>query len=570
MKDELLKHLRKAVRTLDIDPASVALEYPENPDYGDFSTNVALANAKILKTNPLALAEKILEAFKKDMPDFVKSVEIAGAGFINFKLKDKVFAEQIVAIANGEGEYGWSKSDAGKKIMVEYTDPNPFKIFHIGHLMSNAIGESISRLIEGSGAKVIRANWQGDIGPHVAKAIWGALKTKKPKKDFGPVDVFWGYAYVYGAKEYDTDEEARKEIDVINRKIYDGGDPNIDNLYKVGRQESLDAFKGIYKRLGTEFDDYFFESIEGRNGEAVVREFLKKGVFEESQGAIVFKGENYGLHTRVFITSQGLPTYETKELGLNAEKFKIHPDLSESIIVTANEQSDYFRVILKVFALIRPDIAEKTKHISHGILRFSFGKMSSRTGNVVYAEALINEIKDMVKEKMTSRELSSTQIDEISDQVAIAAIKYTILRQSIGGDVIFDSAKSISFEGDSGPYLQYSAVRAAAVLEKAEKEGVKAAKNSAKAVLPEKAGLLEKLIVRFPDIMARARAEYAPQHIAGYLINLAGAFNSFYGNQTIVDAKDPLSSYYVALTKSFRTTMTNGLWLLGIKVPEKM
>jgi arginyl-tRNA synthetase len=176
----------------------------------------------------------------------------------------------------------------------------------------------------------------------------------------------------------------------------------------------------------------------------------------------------------------------------------------------------------------------------------------------------------MVKEKMSGRELSSAQVDEISDQVAIAAIKYTILRQAIGGDVIFDSAKSISFEGDSGPYLQYSAVRAQAVLEKAEKEGIKVAKNSAKATLSERAGLLEKLIVRFPDIVVRARVEYAPQHIAGYLINLAGAFNSFYGNQTIADAKDPLSPYYVALTKSFRTTMTNGLWLLGIKVPEKM
>jgi arginyl-tRNA synthetase len=575
MKDELLKHLWKAVGMLDIGLASVALEYPENPDHGDFSTNVALANAKILKTNPRVLAEKVVEAFKKDMPDFVESVEIAGAGFINFKLKDKVFADQIVSIASGDGEYGWSKADVGKKIMVEYTDPNPFKIFHIGHLMSNAIGESISRMIEGSGAKVIRACYQGDVGLHVAKTIWalkhedGALNKMEGLKTATEKVKWLGEMYVIGTA-HDEDASIQNEIIEINKKIFDRSDKEINSIYDNGRKWSLEYFDLIYKRLGTNFDKLFFESEVDEEGMKIVSAFLAKGVFAKSEGAVVFKGEDRGLHTRVFVTSQGLPTYETKELGLNTEKFKLYPDLSQSIIVTANEQNDYFKVLLKAFEEIDPDIAKKTLHMSHGIMRFASGKMSSRKGNIVSAESLIDEIKDMVKEKMSGRELSSAQVDEISDQVAIAAIKYTILRQAIGGDVIFDSAKSISFEGDSGPYLQYSAVRAAAVIEKAGKEGVKVAKNSAKATLPEKAGLLEKLIVRFPDIVARARVEYAPQHIAGYLINLAGAFNSFYGNQTIADAKDPLSPYYVALTKSFRTTMTNGLWLLGIKVPEKM
>jgi len=575
MKDELLKHLQKAVGTLDIDSASVALEYPENLDHGDFSTNVALANAKILKISPRALAEKVVEAFKKDMPDFVESVEIAGAGFINFKLKDKVFAEQIVAIASDGGEYGWSKTDAGKKIMVEYTDPNICKVFHVGHLMANAIGESLSRLIEGSGAQTIRACYPSDVGLNVAKTIAAILKDadgKMPDESVASRDKadYLGKMYVKGTKMYDEDKDAQAFIIDVNKKIFAGSDKKVTELYEKCRKWSLEYFNLIYKRLDTKFDVTIYEREVAEPGIVIVKEFLGKGVFKESDGAIVFKGEDYGLHTRVFITSQGLPTYETKELGLNAKKFELYPDLDESIVVTADEQNDYFKVLLKSLEFIRPGIAAKTRHLSHGLLRFSSGKMSSRTGNVISAESLIDEIKDMVKDKMSGRELPSAQVNEISDQVAIAAIKYTILRQAIGGDVIFDSAKSISFEGDSGPYLQYSAVRAAAVLEKAEKEGVKVAKNSAKATLPEKAGLLEKLIVRFPDIVARARTEYAPQHIAGYLINLAGAFNSFYGNQTIADAKDPLSPYYVALTKSFRTTMTNGLWLLGIKVPEKM
>jgi len=576
MKDEILEHLTKAVIDAGIKADSIALEYPENSNHGDLSANVALINAKRLGVKPQKLAEEIILNFKKDMPDSVESVIVAGHGFINFKSKEKIFIKQIIDIANGDGEYGWSKADTGKKIMVEYTDPNPFKIFHIGHLMSNAIGESISRMIEGSGAKVIRACYQGDVGLHVAKTIWAILKEQKgnSKKEQADISVtgkvkWLGEMYIEGTK-HDDDSVAQKEIIEINKKIFDRSDKEINSIYDAGRKWSLEYFDLIYKRLGTNFDKFFFESEVDEEGIKIVSAFLAKGVFVKSDGAVVFKGEDRGLHTRVFVTSQGLPTYETKELGLNTEKFKLYPDLSQSVIVTANEQNDYFKVLLKAFEEIDPAIAEKTLHMSHGIMRFASGKMSSRKGNIVSAESLIDEIKDMVKEKMSGRELSSAQVDEISDQVAIAAIKYTILRQAIGGDVIFDSAKSISFEGDSGPYLQYSAVRAQAVLEKAEKEGVKAAKNSAKATLPEKAGLLEKLITRFPDIVARARAEYAPQHIAGYLINLAGAFNSFYGNQTIVDVKDPLSPYYVALTKSFRTTMTNGLWLLGIKVPEKM
>jgi arginyl-tRNA synthetase len=195
--------------------------------------------------------------------------------------------------------------------------------------------------------------------------------------------------------------------------------------------------------------------------------------------------------------------------------------------------------------------------------------MSSRTGKVITAEALMSDIKSLVMERIADREFSMQEKDELAEIVAIGAIKYTILRQSIGSDVIFDSSASISFEGDSGPYLQYSAVRAQSILEKAKSEGIEklAAKNG---VLPEKVTMLEKLISRFPDVIAYARNEYAPQQVANYLIALAGAFNSFYASNIIVDAKEPLSPYRVALTQAFLTTMTNGLWILGIKVPKRM
>jgi arginyl-tRNA synthetase len=284
---------------------------------------------------------------------------------------------------------------------------------------------------------------------------------------------------------------------------------------------------------------------------------------------VVFRGEDHGLHTRVFINSHGLPTYEAKEIGLNATKFKKYPDAEKSIIVTASEQNAYFQVLRKALTLIDERVGTKTEHIGHGMLRFASGKMSSRTGKVITAEALIADIRALVFEKIADRGFSAEDAEEISDVIAIGAIKYTILRQATGGDVIFDSTASISFEGDSGPYLQYSVVRASSVLEKAQAEGITAATDS-QAVLPEQVTLLEKMITRFPEILEHASKEKAPQHVANYLIALAGAFNSYYAGHLIADKNEPLAPYRVALTKAFVTTMTNGLWVLGIKVPKKM
>jgi arginyl-tRNA synthetase len=258
-----------------------------------------------------------------------------------------------------------------------------------------------------------------------------------------------------------------------------------------------------------------------------------------------------------------MPTYEAKEIGLNIEKFNKYPDLDQSIIVTANEQNAYFKVVLKAFSLIDATIFEKTKHMSHGILRFSSGKMSSRKGNIISAESLINEIRDMVTAKMDtgkmqeSGTLSEQEKDEVVDTIAIGAIKYTILRQSIGGDVIFDSA-----------------VRAQALLEKAVQAHIVGSAPEYKIIktvqFPEKVTMLEKLLSRYDDIQEYARIEYAPQHIAQYLTALAGAFNAYYATHQIVDEHDALSVYRVQLTKEFLQTMTQGLWLLGINVPSRM
>jgi len=270
------------------------------------------------------------------------------------------------------------------------------------------------------------------------------------------------------------------------------------------------------------------------------------------------------LHTRVFVNSQGLPTYEAKDLGLAKVK-NDKWEYSRSIIVTANEQDGYFQVVLKAMSLIFPDLAKRTTHMSHGMMRLPTGKMSSRTGDVVPAITLIDEIKERVQAKAQSGGNKQDLTDETLTEIAVAALKYSILRQTIGKDIVFDFDKSISFEGDSGPYLQYSAVRAQSVIDKA-----KDFKKSTKASSTE-VGNLERLLVRFPEIIERSYIDLAPQMIVTYLTELASTFNSFYANNLIIDEKNAeATNYRLILCQAFHTVMQNGLDALGIKVPAKM
>lgn len=564
--------LSTAAQKAGIQVPKVHLEHPEVISHGDFASNVAMVHAKELKTSPRALAEKIVEEFRKNLPKGVEAVEIAGPGFINIRLRDDVF---ITEVLNVDEHYGKGTYDSGKKVMVEYTDPNPFKIFHIGHLMANSVGESLSRLVEFSGAKVLRACYQGDIGLHVAKTIWSILKDKEnfPTDKVALIDriKYLGDMYVLGSEKYESDEVAKKEIAEINRKIFDGSDKEIQKYYDLGKKWSLEYFETIYAKLGTKFDNYFAESEVAEEGVKTVDEFLRKGVFEKSEGAIVFPGEKHGVHTRVFINSQGLPTYEAKEVGLTKRKFTIYPELSESLVVTANEQSDYFKVLMKAISVMYPEIGEKMRHVSHGIMRFAEGKMSSRKGNIVAAETFLDDVENAIEGKMKDRQFSPEERAEVRRDVAVAALKYAILRQAIGTDIIYDKEKSVSFEGDSGPYLQYATVRAQNVIAKAKEAGIKGSGWFGKIkVFPEKATLLEKLIERFPEVVERSRIEYAPQNIVTYLTELAAAFNAYYAENQIVDEKNPESAYRVELTKAFVNVMKNGLWLLGIKVPKRM
>lgn len=565
IKEKIENLIKDSLRNLDIKVENISLEHPADFKMGDYSTNVAMTFAKQLSINPKELAEKIkLEiSARQDLAEIDK-VEVAGPGFINFYLSREFFTGSVKEILKQKENWGKNEILKDKKVMVEYTQPNPFKPFHIGHLMSNAIGESISRIVEFGGAHTVRANYQGDVGPHVAKAIYGILKSGE---DYTGKNALWiGEQYAKGSDAYDNDEKAKEEINIINKKVYDRTDVAINKVYDSGRKVTLDAFEELYLLLGTKFDYYFFESEMAPIGQKIVEENIGK-VFTKSDGAVVFKAEEYNpkLHTRVFINSKGLPTYETKEIGLTMTKFeKENPDIS--IITTAIEQGEYMKVVQKAVSLIHPDYESRMKHITHGMMRLLSGKMSSRKGNVVTGESLVRDSMDIVYEKVKERELSDEEKKNIAEVVGVAALKYSILRSSLGSDIIYDFEKSISFEGDSGPYLQYTAVRANSILKKAQAEGLSIDCEN----MPSEVTNLEKILYQFPETVERAYASLEPHHIATYLTHLSSEFNAFYSNTQIINKSDPSSPYYLAITQSFYQTMKNGLYLLGIKTPEKM
>lgn len=552
MQDVLKQAVLKALRASGLDANDVVIEHPADTSHGDYATSAALQYAKPAEMAPQALAEKIVAGL--GTIDGVSKIDIAGPGFINFTLAPSTLAASIEK-ARAEDMWGANDRLKGQKVMVEYTDPNPFKEFHIGHLMSNAIGESISRLLQFSGAEVKRANYQGDVGPHVAKCIWG---LKKLGLDAGSVASL-GQAYTVGAKAYEENPKAKEEIDEINTKIYDRSDDAINDMYDNGRKFSLAHFEDLYKILGTKFDYYFFESKTAPLGVELVKKHLE--VFEQSDGAIVYKGEKVGLHTRVFMTSKSLPTYEAKELGLAQMKEEAW-NFDSSITITAQEQSGYFEVVLAAMKEVMPEMAAKIRHISHGMMRFAEGKMSSRTGNVVTGESLLSDLTDAARER--AKESRADSPEELAQAVAVAAIKYQILRQTSGKDIIFDRERALSLEGDSGPYLQYAHARTHQIVQKAQESGVVAQADAA-----TEPNEVAHLLHRFPEVVESAAALMEPHVLTNYLVALAGAFNSWYAREQILDGTSA-AAHKVALTDAARRTLKNGLWILGIPAPEKM
>jgi arginyl-tRNA synthetase len=554
------------------DEFDFTVEHPNDASHGDWSTNIALIAAKKVGKNPRELAEQIASGLSASLNSKdIKEISIAGPGFINIHFSNSYFEGSVRDIINQGEFYGRNGDLESQKTIIEFTDPNPFKKFHIGHMMSMIIGETLCNVAEWNGAEVKRAVYQGDVGMHVAKAVWGMVQNRAAfPHDEDSIDVkvrFLSNSYAFGSREFDGDARAKEEIVATNKILYEQSNHELNIYFEKGRGWSLEDFETIYKRIGTTYDFYFLESEVAQYGKDLVLSRVADEIFENSDGAVVYKAEKHGLHTRVFINSKGIPTYEAKELGLAQIKNERY-QYDRSIVLTGNEQDGYFKVVMKALEEVSPELAEKTTHLSHGMLRLPSGKMSSRTGDVITASSMIDEVRESVAKKMEDRDFSEEEKDKIVELVAMAAIKYSVLKQTPSKDIIFDFEKSLSFEGDSGPYLLYTLLRAKSLITKAEE--AKIPLSEVKQPEGWEAQEIEQKLYRFKELVSYTYSELAPQHMVTYLTEIASLFNSFYGSGKIVDADDPSSPYRVGITEAVSVVLTNGLDILGIKVPEKM
>ncbi len=558
MEQIIRKAIDQALLSFGLENVSFSMEHPADTTHGDYATNVAMVCAKEMEKSPREIAEQFRVALEGKIPHVV-SIEIAGPGFLNFRLTRDFFSEKIASAITQSDAWGKNDSLRGEEIIFEYTSPNLFKPLHIGNLVGNIVGESISRLFEYGGATLHRVNYPSDVGLTVAKGVWGLLETQGNADDINAI----GEAYRVGNTAYE-DGSAKEAIEAINRALYAGTDEKLNELRAHGIATSRARLAELCTMLGTRFDAEFFESEVSEDGVRIVREHIGS-VFEESEGAVIFRGERHGLHTRVFLNSQSLPTYEAKDVANFARKCSLFPTWTRSYIVTGGEQREYFKVLISALREVFPEAKDKViEHIATGFLTLTTGKMSSRKGNVLTGESLLSEVREGARER--AKESRAEDMEALTEMVAVAAIKYQILRQAVGGDIVFDKERALSLEGDSGPYLQYTHARIASILQKAHDAGMVPNTTPTTEVPYD----LEKVCYQFPEIVRKAQRENAPHYLVTYLTALASAFNAFYAHEQIVAPDDFHAPYKLALASAVKTTLHNGLSLLGIKAPEKM
>ncbi len=552
MNDYLHTLVSKALGELFGVSADFVIEHPKDMARGDYATNAALVASKSLGKNPKEIAEALATHMSEYKEGLIESVTVAGPGFINFTLARTHFVDAVREASTQS--YGRTDVYAGKKVLVEHSSPNLFKPFHIGHLMNNTIGEAITRLARVSGAHVTTMSFPSDISLGVAKAIYILLE-----KDIQPTEVtVLGDAYVEGTKCYEEDETVQARVKEIADNLYAGKESPELELFQTCKKLNIAYFESIVAKLGSHFDAYIYESEAGEEGKKIVQDNVPS-VFKQSEGAIIYEPADPKLHTAVFINSQGNPTYEAKDIGLLDLKFKkYNPDLS--IFITDAQQVSHFAVVLDAGSHINPDWKAKSLHRYHGRMSFKGQKMSSRLGGVPLATDVLDTVIAEVKEK--NPDISDTA----AEQIGIAAIKFAILRAAAGKNIDFDPDTSLSFEGDSGPYVQYTAVRAQSLVHKGAEAGI----VSDAGVPTTGTELIERLIARFPEVITDAQHEWSPHHIVGYLLELAQAFNSWYGQGKIIDEDASATAYRLAVVHAVRQTLVNGLHVLGIEVPERM
>lgn len=559
LKRRIIENLERVVEDLGYKQTDIVVSIPKNPSFGTYTTNLALQIAKLESFNdkqtPAEIANEILQKFGK--PDYLEKVEVAGGGFINFFIKDEVLLANLQDVSKVE------QVKNPLKVMVEYGHANILKEAHTGHLRTYILGESLARLLGSLGHQIFRANYQSDLSLNIAQTLWGIEKMGWPEGKFSLAEKakFLGKTYALGKSSYVDNDSAKQEIDKITSELYQGKSKH-QATYEKAKQWSLQYYESIYQLLGIKYDRLFFESEVHNLGKEIVLQHIGD-IFQKSDGAVIFPGEKYGLHNRVFINSAGNTTYEGKDMGLAKLQYEIFP-FSLNIHVVGSEQAGYFDVIFKAIEQVFPKLKGKQHHLSYGMIRFKEGKMSSRTGEVISITDLYEIVAEKVRQVMKEGDLEADE--EIVKKVALGAMKFSYLKFAPSSDFVFDLEQSVSLQGDSGPYLQYTYARARSVLRQADYQVGNSVQIEGELESEERA-LLRKLEY-FSQIVEQAAGEYRPNLLGEYLVDLAKDFNLFYQKHRIIQSDK--KQQRLLITASVGEVLKQGLSLLGIEALERM
>ena len=555
--------IHKAFPEKEVKPLEITIA--TNEKFGDFQTNFAMMNSKIIGGNPRKIAEELVNNIPEN--EVIEKLEIAGPGFINIFLKDS-FVSKYVGLMTSE-KYEFKELDTHGDIIIDYSSPNIAKRMHIGHLRSTIIGDSVKRLCNFLGYHTVADNHIGDWGTQFGKLIVGYHNwLDKEAYEKNPIEEL-ERVYVEFTKQSEEHPElediAREEL----KKLQDGDEKNY-KLWQEFIKVSLQEYNKLYTRMGIHFDTYYGESFYHPIMPSVVEELVEKGLAVEDQGAkVVFFDEKDNLHPCIVQKKDGAFLYSTSDIA--TIKFrKENYDVNKIIYLTDERQQDHFKQFFKITEMLGWDI-EKV-HIWFGIMRFADGVFSTRKGNVIRLEQLLDEGKkralEIIEEKNPN--LSAEEKDNIAEVVGVGAIKYADLSQNRQSPIIFEWDKILSFEGNTAPYLQYSYARIQSILRKAEEIG-KPLNEKFDMTITEKAERnLATYLTLFPTMALRAGEAYKPNLLTDYLFELAKKFNTFYNSCPILNQEDDILFSRLVLIDRVAKTLKTGLDLLGINTVNRM
>jgi len=574
---------------LPLDQISLA---PTRKEFEGTYTFVVFPYLKVSKTTPEATANLIGEYLKENV------AEVAGfnvvKGFLNLELNNMIWVDVFQTLFANEN-IGQLPAN-GQKVMVEYSSPNTNKPLHLGHLRNNFLGFSVANILEANGYEVIKANLVNDRGIHICKSMVAYQhfgKGETPESSGLKGDHLAGKYYVIFDKEYkkqiaelkekgQSEDEAKKNAPLLIEaqdmlRKWEANDEEVVSLWKLMNTWVYAGFEKTYERMGVSFDKYYYESDTYLLGKDIVTEGLEKGVFfKKDNGSVWVDLTAEGLDEKLVLRGDGTSVYITQDMGTADLKYGDF-GISKSVYVVGNEQDYHFDVLFKIMRKLGRPYGDGLSHLSYGMVDLPTGKMKSREGTVVDADDLMQEMVDTAaqhtKELGKIDGFNEAQATELYETLGMGALKYFLLKVDPKKRMLFNPQESIEFQGNTGPFIQYSHARIASILRKAEQIGVdyKQADFSTISKIEESESSLIYLLNDFEKKISQAGVDYSPAILAQYLFDLAKEYNRFYADLPIFLENDPIIlAFRVALSAHTAKTLKKGMQLLGIAVPERM